>query len=69
MRGKNRVKPRRKPRSSLHGDKPTAESLIAKDPIGLASIPRLLCSKFSAIRFADAVELSLVADVLSCERS
>ena len=69
MRGKNRVKPWRKPRSSLQGDKPKGDYLIANGLIWPSSIPRLLCSKFSAIPFADAVEPALIADVLSCERS
>lgn len=58
MRGKNRLKPRRK----------QAESSVAKRrPIWHSSIPRLLCSKFAAIRFADAVDPALVADAVLCE--
>ncbi|KAJ5606584.1 hypothetical protein N7510_009365 [Penicillium lagena] len=64
MRGKNRVKPRKKSRTPLQGEKPNGESLVANDPIWPPSIPRLLCSNFSTIRFADTVEPSLIADAL-----
>jgi hypothetical protein len=64
MRGKNRVKPRRK----QHADKPKAElSLVNNTPNWDSSISRLLCSKFAAIRFADSVEPALIADAVLCE--
>ena len=65
MRGKNRVKPRRGSRSP--GGKPKVEPLITKGPVRPSTIPRTLCSKFSAIRFADVVEPALIADVMLCE--
>ncbi|KAI2610565.1 hypothetical protein GGR54DRAFT_372948 [Hypoxylon sp. NC1633] len=66
MRGKNRVKPRRKPRGPLHGDSLEAESSIVTGLIYPLSIPMLLSSKFAAIRFADdSVDPALIADVLS----
>jgi hypothetical protein len=69
MRGKNRIKPRRKSPGALQKDKPKAEeSLIANGPNSPSSVSRLLCSKFSAIGFAADVEPALIADVLSCER-
>lgn len=67
MRGKNKVKRRRKPRGPLCGEKPQTLTLVANDPVCSPSITRLLCSKFTAVRFADTVEPALVADVLLCE--
>ena len=58
MRGKNRIKTRRKLRGG---------PLIANGPIWPTNIPRLLCSNLSAICFADTVEPTLIADILSCE--
>jgi hypothetical protein len=65
MRGKNRTKPRgRQAESSVHGH---GHVLGKRRPIWHFSIPRLLCSKFAGIRFADAVEPALIADAVLCE--
>ena len=67
MRGKNRVKPKRKRRSVPQMGASEVEALIANGPMWSSSIPRLLCSKLSGIRFADEVEPDLIADAFSCE--
>lgn len=67
MRGKNRIKTRRKTQNMSPEDKLKRQSLTVDSPALALSIPRLLCSMFSAVCFADVVEPALIADVLSCE--
>lgn len=66
MRGKNREKPKKKPKSSMHITK-AIDSTVLDDPTWPLNITRLFSSKFSAIRFADSVDPVLIDDLLSCE--
>jgi hypothetical protein len=68
MRGKNRIKPRKKPQGSLHGDSQKVESLLSNGAVEPLSISRIMCSKFSSISFADTVEPARIEDVLFCEQ-
>lgn len=69
MRGKNRVKPRRKAQAHPRGPAPDAYAVIANGPPAPAIISRLFSSQFSAIPFADAVDPTLLVDVWACEWS
>jgi hypothetical protein len=71
MRGKNKIKRKKKSQVHMHqpdnlcpkSDKQSLDYCPIQDP----AISRVLASNLAAIRFADDVDLSLVADVMWCE--